>query len=96
MGPIEIQQLCNREFDFPVDHDTLIDVFGETELTPPTGEPTTIETVLGNVNEQTYHSIEDIYQTILGSLDESFVGRKFYDDRGGVWDLEQQDRIYSF
>nr|WP_233340482.1 hypothetical protein [Haloprofundus sp. MHR1] len=47
-------------------------------------------------NERRYGSVDDVYQTILGNLDESFVGRKFYDDRGGVWDFDQRDRTYSF
>ncbi|MFC6766212.1 MULTISPECIES: hypothetical protein [Halobacteriales] len=96
MGPIEIQRLCEREVDFPITHDALIDELGEAELRPPTGEPTTVGTVLKTTNERSYESVDDVYQTILGNLDESFVGRKFYDDRGGVWDFDHRDRTYSF
>lgn len=96
MRPVEIQELCEREFDFPIEDDALIDEFGERELTPPTGEPTTVAAVLDTANEQTYHSSEDIYLAVLGNLDESFVGRKSYDDRAGVWDIEQKDQTYSF
>ncbi|ELK47037.1 hypothetical protein D320_20409, partial [Haloferax sp. BAB-2207] len=31
---------------------------------------------------ETYESAADLYNTILGSVSDDYIGRKFYDDRG--------------
>lgn len=72
-----------NEFSFPVEHGTVLDSVGEIELDAPHGEAESIGEVLGRTEDHpTYHSADELYDTILSSLGEEYIGRKHYDDRG--------------
>lgn len=79
----EIRQLFEQACEFPVEHETVVERYGEVELRTPTGDSVTVRDVLAVTDETTYRSPESLYTTLLGALDEAFVGRKYYDDRGG-------------
>lgn len=80
----ELRELIDRSVEFPITHERLVDQLGTVELTPPAGEPVPLSEILTRVDEQTYPSPEMLYTTVVGNLDEAFVGRKHYDDRGGT------------
>ncbi|WP_459193660.1 DUF5789 family protein [Halosimplex sp. J119] len=78
----ETQQLFNQSFDYPMDAATAADAFGDVEIEAPTGDTTTVEAVLERSNVSTYESADDVFTAMMSNLDESFIGRKYYDDRG--------------
>lgn len=78
----ETQQLFNRSYDYPMDAAAVADEFGDVEIEAPTGDTTTVEAVLARSNVTTYQSPDDVYVAMLGNLDDAFIGRKYYDDRG--------------
>lgn len=70
------------EFTFPVERETVLEVLGDVELDGPTDDPDTIGEILDRTEETTFHSPDDLYDTIIGALGSEYVGRRFYDDRG--------------
>jgi hypothetical protein len=71
------------EFSFPVEHGTVVDAMGGIELDAPHGEPESIGEVLGRTDDNpTYRSADELYDALVGSLGEGYIGRKHYDDRG--------------
>ncbi|MFB6087099.1 MAG: hypothetical protein ABEJ85_01150 [Haloarculaceae archaeon] len=73
-----------QECHFPVDHETLVEEIGGITIEAPRAEPETVETVLNRTEETTYQSVDDVYATLVGTVDDAYIGRKFYDDRGGA------------
>ncbi|WEL17324.1 MULTISPECIES: hypothetical protein [unclassified Halorhabdus] len=80
----ETRQLFEQTFEFPADHDTVVEQLGDVELTSPVGDVVTIRSILDRTNETAYHSADGLYTTLLGGLEDGFIGRKYYDDRGGT------------
>lgn len=71
------------EFSFPVEHEVVLDRVGEIELDAPYGDPESISEVLGRTDDHaTYHSADELYDTMVSYLGEEYIGRKHYDDRG--------------
>lgn len=79
----ETLQLFEQAFEFPADHDTVVEQLGDVELTAPTGDMVTVRTILERTDETMYHSSDVLYTTLIGGLEDGFIGRKYYDDRGG-------------
>ncbi|MFB6128484.1 MAG: hypothetical protein ABEJ47_01855 [Halorhabdus sp.] len=80
----ETRELFEQTFEFPADHDTVVEQLGDVELTSPVGDVVTIRSILERTNETSYRSADGLYTTLLGGLEDGFIGRKYYDDRGGV------------
>lgn len=78
-----MRQLIDQSVEFPVSHDALVGQLGDVELTAPTGASVTVAEILEVSGEPTYDSTDMLYATIVGNLDDAFIGRKYYDDRGG-------------
>lgn len=78
-----IQQLLDQSIEFPITHGRLDDQLGAVELTAPTGDSVPLSEVLARADESEYGSSEILYTAIIGNLDETFIGRKYYDDRSG-------------
>lgn len=79
----ETLQLFDQAFEFPTDHETVVEQLGDVELAAPTGDVVTVSTILDRIEVDTYQSSDDLYTTLLGGLEDGFIGRKYYDDRGG-------------
>lgn len=84
MDYADTEQIVDRSFTFPVTHTTVIERIGTTEITSPSGDSVTIQEVLDGIGEESYPTADALYATIVGNLDDTFIGRKYYDDRGGV------------
>lgn len=88
----EIRDALDREFDFPVGNETVIKEVGDAEIEFPNvgsgGER--IETVLERTGRESYESADDVYTALLGSVDGEYVGRRYYDDRGGVRSIDYE------
>lgn len=70
------------EFTFPVERETVLGTLGEVEIEGLTDDPETVGDVLDRTNTEEFHSADDLYDTIIGSIGSDYVGRRFYDDRG--------------
>lgn len=70
------------EFTFPVDRERVIETLGDVEIEGLTNDPETVGDVLERTDADAFHSADDLYDTIIGSISSEYVGRRFYDDRG--------------
>mgnify|MGYP006875077749 FL=1 len=70
------------EFTFPVERETVLETIGDVEIDGLTDDPETVEDVLDRTTSEEFHSADDLYDTIIGSIGSGYVGRRFYDDRG--------------
>jgi hypothetical protein len=80
----ETEQIIDESFEFPVTHTAVIEQIGTIEITSPSGDSVTIQETLDPVEEESYLTSDALYTSIIGNLDETFIGRKYYDDRGGT------------
>lgn len=81
----ELAQVIDTAVEFPITHDTLVEQLDGMEVTAPVGGSVPVCEVLDRAGEPTYQSAEMLYMTIVGNLDETFVGRKYSDGRGGAY-----------
>jgi hypothetical protein len=79
----DLQAVVEELVSFPAGHATVIDQVGSLTIQSPSGNSITVQEILDPVRVETYDSTTDLYSTIVGNLDDSFIGRKYYDDRGG-------------
>lgn len=79
-----MRRLIGESVEFPVTHDSLIGQLGEVKLVAPTGETVLASEVLNRVGEAEYGSAGMLYTSIVGNLDDSFIGRKYSDEREGA------------
>lgn len=88
----ETHQLFDQACDFPAEHGTVVDRLGDVELTTQAGDSFTIREILEITDETSYRSADDLYSSLLGNLDDEFVGVKHYDDRSGSTPGEESVR----
>jgi len=79
----ETRDLFARRLDFPVTQETVVEEVGNTELDAPLGETVTIEEVITRCDTDDFPSADRLYGTMMNFVGESFIGQKYYDDRGG-------------
>lgn len=79
------------EFTFPVERQTVLDVLGNVEIDGPTNDPETVGEVLERTDTDAFHSADELYDTIIGSIGSEYVGRRFYDDRGSNTALDIEE-----
>ena len=84
----ETRDLFARKLEFPASRETVIETVGSTKLSPPDGESTTIRTVIERSDMDEFGSADELYDTLMTLVGAKFVGRRYYDDRGG---MPQQD-----
>lgn len=83
----ETEEFLEREFEYPVTLARVREEVGHVELdTPDEEDSESISDVLGHLDEDTYESANDLFETILANLPDEYVGRKYYSDRGGDGD----------
>jgi len=83
----QVREFLDQECSFPVAQETLVQQVGDTDLDTLEAQATeteTIATVLGRTEESTYQSADDAYHAIIGAVNDAYIGRKYYDDRGRV------------
>ncbi|KAB1198427.1 MULTISPECIES: hypothetical protein [Haloferax] len=80
----ELSAFLESEFAYPVSTDDVVEQAGTVPVDAPDDDDSeTIETILSRVAAGTYESADDLYNTIIGNVSDDYIGRKFYDDRGG-------------
>jgi len=83
MRVTETREMFEQACEYPVDRETLVERVGTVSLEAPTGDRTAVETIFARSGETSYQSAEEAFQALVGNVDDAFVGRKYYDDRGG-------------
>jgi hypothetical protein len=92
----ETRQLFEQACDYPVDRETLVERLGTVQLEAPTGDETAIASVFERCETETYDSADEVFDTLVGNVGDTFVGRKYYDDRGGeAGDPHPDARYYA-
>lgn len=92
----ETRDLFARKLDFPASRTTVLERVGGTELSPPDGEATTIRTVIERSEVDEFDSADDLYDTLMSLVGAQFIGRRYYDDRGGMPLEDDEDSGVSF
>ncbi|MFB6132349.1 MAG: hypothetical protein ABEJ44_02950 [Halanaeroarchaeum sp.] len=92
----ETRDLFVRELDFPVSHDTVVESLGEHTLEAPSGEDESIADVLARVQTEEFEHADELYDALLTYVSDAFIGRKFYDDRGGKAPVAEDDEGVHF
>jgi hypothetical protein len=79
----ETRDLFAQKLEFPATRETVIESVGETELHAPAGEHETIAEIVERSDTDSFDSADGLYNTLMSFAGEGFIGRKYYDDRGG-------------
>jgi hypothetical protein len=79
----ETRDLFERELQFPVTRERVVECVGERQLEAPNGSDTTVGSVLNHCAEGEFESADALYDSLVMHVEDGFVGRKHYDDRGG-------------
>jgi hypothetical protein len=79
----ETRDLFEQELQFPVERDHVVERVGKRRLEAPNGKDTTVEAVLDHCEEREFQSADALYDSLVMSVEDNFVGRKRYDDRSG-------------
>ncbi|MFC6755971.1 MULTISPECIES: hypothetical protein [Haloarcula] len=80
----ELQAFLEDELSYSVSHDAVLSQVGSAELEAPDADETeTISNIIDAVGQESYDSAEELFATVLGNVNDDYIGRKFYDDRGG-------------
>jgi len=72
----ETRDLFARKLQFPVTRALVLETVGDTELHAPGGE--------NKCETDEFDSADDLYDSMMTFVGDEFIGRKYYDDRGGV------------
>lgn len=79
----DLLQTFESEFTYPLTSETLLEQAGDALIEAPNqADSVTLASVLEGCNASQFSSSSDLYYTVVGNLDDAFIGRKFYDDRG--------------
>lgn len=90
MKPQQLHDQLEEEFHFPVDHETVLNRIGEIIVdAPDANDSDTIDEILSRDNDEIYESCDDLYESVFGNLDDDYIGRKYYDDRGSNLDVSE-------
>lgn len=79
----ETRDLFARELEFPTTREAVLEAVGDEELHAPAGQNETIAEVLQRCDTQEFQTVDSLYGTLMAFVSDAFIGRKYYDDRGG-------------
>ena len=77
LGDVQ-ESLTNVEY--PIDHDELLEAHGDEEI-EMSGNTTTLEEVIGPLNEDEYQDYDEVEGAIMNMVGDEAIGRKNYSDR---------------
>jgi hypothetical protein len=80
----ETRDLFAQKLQFPTTRATVIETVGDTVLDAPSGESIRLSDVLERCGTDEFSSADTLYDTMMTFVGEEFIGRKYYDDRGGI------------
>lgn len=76
------RQYFERTLEFPVEQETVIQSVGNVIIDSPDGDSKCVADIVARTDESSFESSDELYLSLAGNLPESYVGRKYYDDRG--------------
>jgi len=77
LGDVQ-ESLTNVEY--PIGHDELLEAHGDEEI-EMSGNTTTLEEVIGPLNEDEYQDYNEVEGAIMNMVGDAAIGRKNYSDR---------------
>ena len=79
----ELPDLFARRIEYPADLEAVRSQVGGERIDAPDDEHTrTLEELLAHIESDVYDSPHQLFESVVSSLPDEYVGRKFYDDRG--------------
>lgn len=79
----DLPPYLESSFQYPVDRHTVIEEIGDMDLEGPhSGHSESIQNILERLEEDEYTSVDELFTTIVGTVSDQYIGRKYYDDRG--------------
>ena len=87
----ETRDLFTRRLSFPITTEAVIDEIGEVSLEAPMGDDETVAEVLSRCPEERFDSADALYDALVTFVGDAFVGRKYYDDRGGQAGMDDEE-----
>lgn len=90
----ELTAYFEEEFSYPVECETVLEQAGDVQIEAPDDSDTqTVASILEPLGYEEFDSAEALYEAVYGNVDDAYIGRKYYDDRGGEHgDAEDQPR----
>lgn len=88
----EIHTHLTDNCEFPLDQAGLVAAVGDYEVTAADGGTTRLAEAIETTDDPEYTSATEAHEAILANLGEGFVGRKYYDDRGGATEDRHRTR----
>ncbi|MFB6112770.1 MAG: DUF5789 family protein [Halodesulfurarchaeum sp.] len=93
LRPSNARSVFARKCTFPAHQSDVVETVGDVGISPPVGEPVSVETVLDRSEETWYESPDALHNMVMANLGEDHVGRQYYDDRSPN---HGRDRSLSF
>jgi len=79
----ELRSYLDEQLHYPVTLSTVREQIGSTTLVAPdTDESETITSIVENVEDDSFETEAELFETIVSRLPDAYIGRKYYDDRG--------------
>lgn len=79
----ELTAHLETEFSYPVTLRTVIERSGDLHIEAPNAvETQAVDSILEPLGVDTVHSAEELFAMVYGNLNDDYIGRKYYDDRG--------------
>jgi len=80
----ELTAYFEEEFSYPVEFETVIERTGDVQIEAPNASDTqTVASILEPVGYEEFESADSLFEAVYGNVDDAYIGRKYYDDRGG-------------
>jgi len=78
-----LKEYFDAEFTYPVELGTVLDRAGTVRIEGAnTDDAETLDSILGPLGADTFGSADALFQAVYGNVNDDFIGRKYYDDRG--------------
>lgn len=77
----ELWALVATDIAYPADQETVIARIGDVHLDAPGADGEDVRATLAPLAEDRYETPEELFTTIIGSVGDQYIGRKYYDDR---------------
>jgi len=90
----EAREAFATRLSFPTDRETVVEHVGDVTLEAPNGDDTTVAAVLDRVDTAEFASADELYDTVVTFVDDAFIGRKFYDDRGSQSGMQDEEQSF--
>ena len=79
----ELRPYLDEQLSYPVTLAAVREQVGSATLVAPDGdESQTITTIVENVDDDSFETVDELFSTIVSRLPDAYIGRKYYDDRG--------------